>query len=121
MDKNSQKSYYSIAKFTTHEILMDGQIASAGAHQSRLLEKFKKNKNYINHQFLALKIVFSLLLVFIPIIPLITYLGFESESSSYTIGSISFLSSYLFAIYFGMTLLYTIMFGMVSTSSFMWS
>lgn len=119
MDKNSQKSYYSIAKFTTHEILMDGQIASAGAHQSRLLEKFKKNKNYINHQFLALKIVFSLLLVFIPIIPLITYLGFESESSSYTIGSISFLSSYLFAIYFGMTLLYTIMFGMVSTSSFM--
>ncbi|MFX1278069.1 MAG: type II CAAX prenyl endopeptidase Rce1 family protein [Promethearchaeota archaeon] len=119
MDRDTQKSYYSIAKFTTHEILMDGQIASAGAHQSRLIEKFKKNKNYINHQFLALKVIFSFLLVFIPIIPLITYLGFSSESSSYTINSISFLSSYLFVIYFGMTLLYTIMFGMVSTSSFM--
>ncbi|MFX0028839.1 MAG: type II CAAX prenyl endopeptidase Rce1 family protein [Candidatus Hermodarchaeota archaeon] len=119
MERETQKSYYSIAKYTTYEILMDGQIASAGAHQARLIEKFKRNKNYIKNQFLALKIIFSLLLVFIPIIPLVTYLGFKSESSSYTINSISFLSSYLFVIYFGMTLLYTIMFGMVSTSSFM--
>ena len=60
VDKSTQKSFYSIAKFTTYEILMDGQIASAGAHQSRLLEKFKKNKNYIKHQFIALKVVFSI-------------------------------------------------------------
>ena len=61
MDKSTQKSFYSIAKYTTYEILMDGQIASAGAHQARLLEKFKKNKNYIKHQFIALKLVFSLM------------------------------------------------------------
>jgi membrane protease YdiL (CAAX protease family) len=119
MDKSTQKSFYSIAKYTTYEILMDGQIASAGAHQARLLEKFKKNKNYIKYQFLALKLVFSFMFVFLPIIPLFTYLDIQNSFASYTINSIAFLSSFVFGIYFGMTFLYLLMFGMVSTSSFM--
>ena len=119
MDKSKKKSFYSLAKFTTHEILMDGQIASAGAHQSRLLEKFKKNKNYINHQFIALKVVFSFLFVVLPLVPLLTYFSIQEDIASYSINSISFISSFVFGIYFGMTFLYMLMFGMVSTSSFM--
>ena len=119
MNKSKKKSFYSLAKFTTHEILMDGQIASAGAHQSRLLEKFKKNKNYINHQFIALKVVFSILFVFLPLAPLIIYFGMQEDIASYSINSISFISSFVFGINFGMTFLYMLMFGMVTTSSFM--
>lgn len=119
MEENKQKSFYSLAKFTTHEILMEGQIASAGAHQARLFEKFKKNKNYIKHQFLALKLVFSFLFVVLPIVPLATYLQIDESLGSYTPNSIAFISSFMFGIYFGITFLYMLMFGLVSTSSFM--
>ena len=119
LEENNKKSFYSLAKFTTHEILMEGQIASAGAHQARLLEKFKKNKNYIKIQFLALKIVFAIMFVFFPILPLTTYLQIDNSLVSYTPNSIAFITSFMLGIYFGMTFLYMLMFGMVSTSSFM--
>jgi len=117
--KQKKKSFYSLAKFTTHEILMEGQIASAGAHQARLIEKFKRNKNYVKTQFLALKLVFSILFVFFPILPLTTYLQIDNSLVSYTPNSIAFITSYILGIYFGITFLYMLMFGMVSTSSFM--
>ena len=119
LEENNKKSFYSLAKFTTHEILMEGQIASAGAHQARLLEKFKKNKNYIKIQFLALKIVFAILFVFFPILPLTTYLQIDNSLVSYAPNSIAFITSFMLGIYFGITFLYMLMFGMVSTSSFM--
>ncbi|MFX1316470.1 MAG: hypothetical protein ACFE9T_11440, partial [Promethearchaeota archaeon] len=120
MEKQKLK-YYSLAKYPTYEILMDGQLASAGAHQARLIEKFKKNKNYIKRQFLALKFVFAFLFVFIPIVPLFTYLEISGylEEGTYTVNTISFISSFVFGIYFAMTFLYMILFGMISTSSFM--
>jgi membrane protease YdiL (CAAX protease family) len=98
---------------------MEGQIASAGAHQARLIEKFKKNKNYVKIQFLALKLVFSIMFVFFPILPLTTYLQVDNALVSYTPNSIAFITSYMLGIYFGITFLYMLMFGMVSTSSFM--
>ncbi|MFX1374456.1 MAG: type II CAAX prenyl endopeptidase Rce1 family protein [Promethearchaeota archaeon] len=111
--------YYSLAKYPTYEILMEGQIASAGAHQARLIEKYKKNKNYIKHQILALKIVFAFLFAFLPILPLVTYLQLANSLESYTVNSITFISSFMFSIYFGITFLYMLMFGMVTVSSFM--
>ncbi|MFW9865627.1 MAG: type II CAAX prenyl endopeptidase Rce1 family protein [Candidatus Thorarchaeota archaeon] len=116
-----QKSFYSLAKNVSYEILMEGQIASSGAHQARLIEKFKKNKNYIKHQFLGLKIVFSFLFVVLPILPLMTFFQVSSqlESGVYTVNAISFISSFIFAIFFAMTFLYLLMFGMITTSSFM--
>jgi len=113
--------YYKLAKFPTFEILMEGQIASAGAHQARLIEKFKKNKNFIRNQFLALKLVFTFMFVFLPLLPLITYLRVAEElgGSTYSVPTITFISSFILTIYFIITLLYMLMFGMVSTSSFM--
>jgi len=112
--------FYGLAKYPTYEILMDSQIASAGAHQARLIEKFKKNKNYIKHQFLALKLVFSFLFVFLPIVPLAMYFDvILNPEEPLTINTVSFISSFIFGIYFGITFLYTLLFGMISTSSFM--
>ncbi|MFW9942639.1 MAG: CPBP family intramembrane glutamic endopeptidase [Candidatus Thorarchaeota archaeon] len=119
MRQDKKKSFYSLAKFTIHEILMEGQMASAGAHQARLIEKFKRNKNYVKTQFLALKLVFSLMFVFFPILPLTTYLQIDNSLTHYTPNSIAFITSYMLGIYFGITFLYMLMFGMVSTSSFM--
>ena len=71
--------YYSLSKYTCYEILMESQIASAGAHQARLIEKFKKNKNYIKTQFIVLKIVFSILFLFLPVLPLFTYFEISEQ------------------------------------------
>jgi len=117
--KQNSLSKFAIAKRVCHEILIDGQIASSGAHQARLIEKFKKNTNYIKHQFLVLKFVFAFLFLFLPILPLITYFEIKDNFGLYTSNSISLISSFMFGIYFVMTFLYMLMFGMVSTSSFM--
>ena len=112
-------SAYAISKQVCHEILIEGQIASSGAHQARLIEKFKKNTKYIKHQFLALKFVFAFLFAFLPILPLVTYFELKDTFGLYTSNSISLISSFMFGIYFAMTSLYMFMFGMVSTSSYM--
>ena len=121
MGEKEQKglSIYAISKRVCHEVLIEGQIASSGAHQARLIEKFKKNTNYIKHQFLALKFVFAFLFAFLPIVPLFTYFELEGSFGLYSSNSISLISSFMFGIYFLMTFLYMLMFGMISTSSFM--
>ena len=119
MEEKQQKSFYSIAKYPTREILMESQMASAGGHQAKFIEKLKKNKNYIKHQAWALKIVFSFLFLFLPLLPLLTYFQIAENMGTYSINTIFFVSSFLFMIFFGMTLMYTLMFGMLSTGSFM--
>lgn len=121
MEEKKQKSFYSLAKYPSYEILMEGQLASAGAHQAKFIEKLKKNNKYIKHQFLALKFVFAFLFVFLPLLPLVTYFQIQDSIGLgiYSINSIVFVSSLVFIIFFGMTLLYMLMFGMVSTGSFM--
>ncbi|MFW9819512.1 MAG: CPBP family intramembrane glutamic endopeptidase [Candidatus Thorarchaeota archaeon] len=113
--------YYKLARYPVYEVIMEGQIASAGAHQAKLLEKFKKNKKYIKHQYLALKFVFAFLFVFLPLFPLIVFLQITDyiNQGTYPINTIFFVSSLSLMIFFGMTILYTLMLGMVSTSSFM--
>ena len=119
MKEKKQRSFYSLAKYPIYEIFMESQMASAGAHQAKFIEKLKKNKNYIKTQALSLKIVFSFLFLFLPILPLVTYFQIRNNLGIYTINTIFFVSSFLFTIFFGMTLMYTLMFGMVSTGSFM--
>jgi len=119
MREKKKKSFYSLAKYPTYEILMESQMASAGAHQAKFVEKLKKNKNYIKHQSWVLKIVFSFLFLLLPLLPLVTYFQIADNIGIYTISTIFFVSSFLFMIFFGMTLMYMLMFGMLSTGSFM--
>jgi membrane protease YdiL (CAAX protease family) len=120
MDQEKLK-YYKLARYPVYEILMEGQIASAGAHQAKLLEKFKKNNKYIKHQYLALKFVYAFLFIVLPIFPLFIFLESADFIShgTYAINTIFFVSSISLMFFFGMTVLYMLMLGMVSTSSFM--
>ncbi len=121
MEKEKQKSFYALAKYPTYEILMEASIASSGAHQARLIEKFKKNKKYIRNQFLSMKIVFSFLFAILPLFSLTPYMQIADyiRQGAFTLNTIIFVSSFLFGIYLGMMILYMLMFGMISTSSFM--
>ncbi|MHA2006520.1 MAG: CPBP family intramembrane glutamic endopeptidase [Promethearchaeota archaeon] len=110
-----------MAKYPTYENLMEGQIASAGAHQAKLIEKFKKNNKYIKNQFLALKIVFGFLFLFLPIFSLITFFQTQDsiDAGTHSMNSIVFISSITFTLFIGIVILYMLMFGMISTSAFM--
>ncbi|MFX1549273.1 MAG: type II CAAX prenyl endopeptidase Rce1 family protein [Promethearchaeota archaeon] len=113
--------YYKLARYPVYEVLMEGQIASAGAHQAKLLERFKKNNKYIKHQYLSLKFVYAFLFVVLPVFPLVIFLQSADyiNFGTYSINTIFFVSSISLMFFFGMTVLYMLMLGMVSTSSFM--
>ncbi len=120
MEEQKFKSY-SLAKYTNYEIFLESQIQSAGAHQARFLEKLEKNANYIRNISIMLKVVYSFLFVVLPILPLITYLRLMDYlySGTYTIGTILFVSSFLFGIFFAMVIMYLIVLGMLPISSLM--
>ena len=97
MEEKKQKSFFSLSRYPCYEILMEASLASSGAHQARLIEKFKKNKNYIRNQFLGLKIVFTFLFAFLPLIPFTTYLQIADyiREGAFTLNAIIFISAFL--------------------------
>ena len=70
---------------------------------------------------MALKFVFAFLFIVLPVFPLFVFLESANyiNQGTHTINTIFFVSSLSLVIFFGMTLLYMLMLGMISTSSFM--
>ncbi len=120
MEEQKFKSY-SLSKYTNYEIFLESQIQSAGAHQARFLEKLEKNANYIRNVSMMMKVIYSFLFVFLPVLPLVTYLQLVDYlySRTYTIGTILFVASFLFGIFFAMVIMYLIVLGMLPISSLM--
>jgi len=120
MEEQKFKSY-SLSKYTNYEIFLESQIQSAGAHQARFLEKLEKNANYIRNVSMMMKVIYSCLFVFLPIFPLITYAQLMDYlyAGRYTIGTILFVSSFIFGIFFAMVIMYLIVLGMLPISSLM--
>ena len=120
MEEQKFKSY-SLSKYTNYEIFLESQIQSAGAHQARFLEKLEKNANFIRNMTIMMKVIYSFFFVVLPILPLITYLQLVDYlySGTYTIGTILFVSSFLFGIFFALVIMYLIFLGMLPISSLM--
>ncbi|KKM94693.1 hypothetical protein LCGC14_1195760 [marine sediment metagenome] len=120
-EKQKKNYFYKLSRFPAYEIMLEGLLASAGAHQSRFIEKLKKNKKLISHQFRVLKVAFSVILLFLSSLPIISYLEIAERLNQGTISlnTIFFISSFMLGIFFGMITLYMLLFGMPSTSSFM--
>ncbi|MFX1402347.1 MAG: type II CAAX prenyl endopeptidase Rce1 family protein [Promethearchaeota archaeon] len=119
MEEEVRRKYYSLAKYPNLEILMDAQLSSAGANQAKLLEKYKKNKKSVKHQLLALKIVYGFIFVFIPAITIIGFLDISQDYPSAPMETILFTYALVFGIFFIMSILYVLLMGLFSTSSFM--
>ncbi len=120
MEEQKFKSY-SLAKYTNYEIFLESQIQSAGAHQARFLEKLEKNANFIRNMTIMMKVVYLFLFVILAVLPLVIYLRLADYlySGIYTIGTILFVSSFLFGIFFAMVIMYLIFLGMLPISSLM--
>ena len=112
---------YKLAKFTNLEITMEAQVQSSGANQARLMEKYKKNKSSIKNQVIAIKVVFSVMLLFISLLPISIYFEAKFALGNPLISADSVLlpGSILFGAFFIMQLIYLTMLGMFSISAMM--
>ncbi|TFF97187.1 MAG: CPBP family intramembrane metalloprotease [Promethearchaeota archaeon] len=107
---------YSLAKQINHEVFLDAQLQTAGSKQDQILEKMEKSNKYVRNQTIAMKLVFAIVLCFLPILPLITYFQMKDFIGSY---GLHLSAAFLFSIFFGLNLLYIILVGMLNVSSFM--
>ncbi|MHA1677247.1 MAG: hypothetical protein ACTSW3_00545, partial [Promethearchaeota archaeon] len=114
-------SLYKLAKYTNLEIVLEAQLQSTGANQSRLMEKFKKNKNSVKQQAIALKVVYAFIFSMITILPLMTFLNIKNQLASVLSqpDPIMFSGTILFGIFFVMQFVYVILFGMLSIGALM--
>ncbi len=120
MEEEVKYKFYSLAKYPNLEILMDSQLASAGANQAKILERYKKNKKSIKHQLIALKVVYGFIFVFIPFFSVRGYLEIVGGyASSSPIETLLLTNSFVFGIFFLMSVLYVLLMGLFSTSAFM--
>ncbi|MEJ2251499.1 MAG: hypothetical protein P8Y97_17820 [Candidatus Lokiarchaeota archaeon] len=112
---------YRISKFVFHEVFLDAQLQTAGSNQSKILERLENSKNTMRTQAVILKVVYMILFIFLPIMPLLAYIQISDRLSQaiFPIETALFTSSFLFCIFFGMTFIYLIIFGLMNTSSFM--
>jgi membrane protease YdiL (CAAX protease family) len=110
---------FRLAKYTNLEIVMEAQLQSTGANQAKLMERYKKNRKSIQHQVLALKIVYAVMIFFTAFIPLITTLQIINGFSTFSINTIFFGGTLLFGIFFITQFLYLMLLGMLSISAMM--
>ncbi|MHA1375916.1 MAG: CPBP family glutamic-type intramembrane protease [Promethearchaeota archaeon] len=114
-------SLYKLAKYTNLEIVMEAQVQSTGANQSKLMEKYKKNQKSIKKQAIGLKFAYGFLLTIITLIPIINYLNLIEffGGSSPNVNAGLFAGSLILSVFFAMQIGYILIIGMMSVSALM--
>jgi len=114
-------SLYKLAKYTNLEIVMEAQVQSTGANQSKLMERYKKNKKSIKNQAIALKVSYGFLLALITIVPIFNYLNliefFGGSSPNPNAGLLA--GSLILSVFFAMQIAYLLILGMMNISALM--
>jgi membrane protease YdiL (CAAX protease family) len=110
---------FRLAKYTNLEIVLEAQIQSTGANQAKLMERYKKNRKSIQHQVLALKIVYAVMIFFTAFIPLVATVQIINGISAFSINTILFGGTFFFGIFFITQFLYLMLLGMLSISAMM--
>ena len=112
---------YKLAKYTNLEIVMEAQMQSSGANQSKLMERYKKNKKSIKNQAIGLKFAYGLMLTMIVLLPLISYLMLIEFFGGYSpnVNAGLFAGSLILSVFFAMQIGYLLILGMMNISALM--
>ncbi|TET07781.1 MAG: hypothetical protein E3J83_04655, partial [Candidatus Atribacteria bacterium] len=120
MEEKKGLKLFSLSKFTNFEMIMDSQLASSGAHQAKILEKYAKNNKYIRNQAISLKFISALLMVLMPFLSIIMYFEImENIDPFYPIQGRIFVFSFFILISLVISIFYLFLFGLFTTSSLM--
>lgn len=111
----------SIVKVANTELFLDSQLMTAGASQSRILEKYEKNPDSLKSMAIFAKVIYAFLVGFLTIMPLITYFQILEYLGGGVVPFeiILFTGSLLFGVFFGMQLGYLLMGGMLFSAALM--
>jgi membrane protease YdiL (CAAX protease family)/predicted permease len=114
-------SLFKLAKYTNLEIVMEAQVQATGANQSRLMERYKKNKNSIKNQARALKFAYGFLLSFLVVVPIfgVSQLIEALATGSVNLNASLFAGSIIFVIFFAMQFAYLLILGLLNVSALM--
>jgi hypothetical protein len=112
-------SLYKMAKYTNLEVIMEAQVQASGANQSKLMERYKKNKNSIKNQAIGLKVSYGFLLVLITIVPIISYLNLIDFLGGHTphVNAGLFAGSLILSVFFAMQTGYLLILGLMNISA----
>lgn len=120
MEEKKGLNIFSLSKFTNHEMILDSQLASSGAHQSKVLEKCVKNKKYVRTQAISMKFVSGLLMVVMPFLSVIMYFEIiENIDPFYPIQGRIYVFNFFVLLSLVISILYLFLFGLFTTSSLM--
>ncbi len=120
MEEKKGLNIFSLSKFTNHEMILDSQLASSGAHQSKVLEKCEKNKKYVRTQAISMKFVSGLLMVFMPFLSVIMYFEIiENIGPFYPLQGRIYVFNFFVLLSLVISILYLFLFGLFTTSSLM--
>ena len=120
MEEKKGLKLFSLSKFTNFEMIMDSQLASSGAHQSKILEKYEKNNKYIRNQAKSLKFISAFLMVLMPLLSIVLYTDIiESIDAFYPIQGKIYVFGFFIWIFLIISIVYLFLFGLFTTSSLM--
>lgn len=114
-------SLYKLAKYTNLEIVLEAQVQSSGANQTKLMERYKKNKKSIKNQAIGLKVAYGFLLTIIVVIPvfnLLTLIDFFGGHSPNADAGL-FAGGLILSVFFAMQIGYILILGMMNVSAMM--
>ncbi|MEJ2248415.1 MAG: O-antigen ligase [Candidatus Lokiarchaeota archaeon] len=116
---NELLELYSIAKYTSQEILLEENIQNAGASTSIYLENFKKNKRSLRIQIVVMKIFYAFLFSILPIIPLLTFFQITQNIGIVDFEILIFIGCFIFSVFFLLQLFNLILMGMINVTTIM--
>jgi len=120
LEEKKGLNIFSLSKFTNHEMILDSQLASSGAHQSKVLEKCEKNIKYVRTQAISMKFISALLMVFMPFLSTIMYFEIiENIDPFYPIQGRIYVFNFFILLSLVISILYLFLFGLFTTSSLM--
>ncbi len=115
----NNKQLYKISKFAYKEAFLVSQLEMAGVNQAKILEKMEKNSKYMRTQDIAMKVVVSIYLAAMVILPIQVYALLDTaiENGIPTQWAI-FAGGVSFSIFSAIQLLFLVTFGIFLSSGF---
>ncbi len=110
---------YSMAKNIVHEVFLQTQLAQAGSRSARYLESLEKRKKHFNIVIMVMKIAYSFALFTMPLLMFIAYKEIFEWNSGPNIEAMFLTFGYTFSMFLLLSILYLLLFGILSTGSFM--
>ncbi len=112
------KELYKISKYSYNEAFLESTLQMAGSNQSQIMEKMNKNSKYIKNQRIAMKVIMSIYLGIMILVPIQSLRLVSLSIGEVSLDLLLLASSGMIAAFFLMQMFYLLMFGLFTSTGF---